>query len=165
MTFSQQHGDVGVDPYGHEMTGPPLISLVTLGVADVPAATVFYERLGFERSSASVEGEVSFFRTPAGSLFAVWGMDELRRDVAAAAGPDPGAFRGSALAMNVESPAAVDAFLANAVAAGGRIARPAQATDWGGYNGYFADPDGHLWEVAHNPGWPLGPDGMPQLPA
>ena len=72
--------------------------------------------------------------------------------------------RSHALAINVESREEVDAALATAVAAGGRITRPAQATDWGGYNGYFADLDGHLWEVAHNPFWPIGGDGRPTLP-
>lgn len=147
------------------MSVPPVISLVTLGVADVAAATTFYERLGFLRSSASVEGEVSFFRAQGGSFLAVWSADDLRKDAVAEANAAPGAFRGAALAMNLESPAAVHTVLAEAVAAGGRVARKAQATDWGGYNGYFADPDGHLWEVAHNPSWPIGQDGMPQLPA
>jgi uncharacterized protein len=142
-----------------------VISLVTLGVADVPAATAFYESLGFERSSASVEGEVTFLRARGGSHLALWGVDELRQDAAGEGGLDPRAFRGTALAVNVESPAAVDAVLASALAAGGRLARQAQATEWGGYNGYFADPDGHLWEIAHNPFWPIATDGLPQLPA
>jgi uncharacterized protein len=147
------------------MSAPAVISLVTLGVADLAKATGFYQDLGFELSSASVEGEVSFFRTTGGSLLAVWGVDDLRTDAAAETAPDAGKFRGVALAMNVESAADVDAALTAAVAAGGRIARPAVATEWGGYNGYFADPDGHLWEVAYNPFWPIGPSGVPQLPA
>jgi predicted lactoylglutathione lyase len=146
------------------MSVPAVISLVTLGVADVAKSTAFYESLGFERSSASVDGDVSFFRTTGGSILAVWRTDELRKDAAAEAAPDAGAFRGTSLAMNVESAEAVDEALAIAVAAGARIARAAQATDWGGYTGYFADPDGHLWEVAHNPHWPIGPNGVPQLP-
>jgi catechol 2,3-dioxygenase-like lactoylglutathione lyase family enzyme len=145
------------------MSVPAVISLVTLGVRDVAASTRFYRDLGFELSSASVEGEVSFFRT-AGGLLALWGADDLRRDAAAETTPEPGAFRGFSLAINVESAAAVDSALAHAVAAGAQIARPAEATEWGGYNGYFADPDGHLWEVAHNPFWPIGPNGVPQLP-
>lgn len=144
------------------MTLPPVVGLVTLGVRDVGAATAFYERLGFPLSSASVAGEVSFFRT-AGGLLALWGDESLRAD-ASAASADPGAFRGVALAVNVASPGEVDAGLAAAVEAGGSIARAAEATEWGGYNGYFADPDGHLWEVAHNPFWPLGENGVPQLP-
>jgi catechol 2,3-dioxygenase-like lactoylglutathione lyase family enzyme len=147
------------------MSVPAVVSLVTLGVRDVPAATRFYERLGFERSPASVEGEVSFFRT-ASCVLAVWSAAELAADAGANATPErqaPG-FRGSALAINVDSPAAVDAALAHARSAGATIPKPAVATDWGGYSGYFADPDGHLWEVAHNPGWPLDERGLPQLP-
>jgi predicted lactoylglutathione lyase len=145
------------------MSVPAVISLITLGVVDVAASTTFYRDLGFELSSASVEGEVSFFRT-AGGLLALWGADELRRDASAETMLAPGTFRGVSLAINVDSAAAVDAALADAVAAGARIVRAAEATEWGGYNGYFADPDGHLWEVAHNPFWPIGADGRPQLP-
>jgi uncharacterized glyoxalase superfamily protein PhnB len=106
---------------------------------------------------------VSFFRT-AGAPLAVWGRDALRTDARAAGGGGEGAFRGVALAINVASAAAVDAALKKAHECGATIPRPAEPTDWGGYQGYFADPDGHLWEVAHNPFWPLGPDGVPQLP-
>lgn len=142
------------------------ISLVTLGVRDVAASTAFYEALGFERSPASVDGEVSFFRT-AGSILAVWGVEDLRRDANAAAvapGVADTGFRATSLAVNLPSRAAVDAAMATAVAAGADVPRAAEATDWGGYNGYFADPDGHLWEVAHNPGWPLDAQGLPVLP-
>lgn len=144
------------------MTVPAVISLVTLGVRDVALATRFYEAIGLRRSTASVEGEVSFFHT-AGGLLAVWGQDELAADagVAPRASAD---FRGVSLAVNVGSPAEVDAALAAAEAAGARLTRPAHATEWGGYNGYFADPDGHCWEVAHNPFWPLDERGLPQLP-
>jgi uncharacterized protein len=145
------------------MSVPAVISLITLGVGDVAASTAFYRDLGFELSSASVEGDVSFFHT-AGGLLAVWGADDLRRDTLADVTPEPGTFRGVSLAINVDSAEAVDTALASAVAAGARIARPAEPTEWGGYNGYFADPDGHLWEVAHNPFWPIGADGRPQLP-
>jgi predicted lactoylglutathione lyase len=144
------------------MAVPAVISLVTLGVRDVPAATRFYESLGFERSPASVPGEVSFFHT-GGAILAVWGTEALRSDAQAPAAA-AGAFRGVSLAVNVESRAAVDEALRTVEQAGGHIARPAQATEWGGYLGYFTDLDGHYWEVAHNPSWPLGPDGLPQLP-
>jgi predicted lactoylglutathione lyase len=140
---------------------PARISLVTLGVRDVRASTAFYTALGFELSGASVEGEVSFFRT-AGAILAVWGRDELAADAnqpTPATGPS-----GGAVAINLGSRAEVDAALADAVAAGGTVAKPATATEWGGYSGYFADPDGHLWEVAHNPFWPLDERGLPQLP-
>jgi predicted lactoylglutathione lyase len=142
---------------------PAVLSLVTLGVRDVVAASTFYESLGFPRSSASVPGEVSFFRT-AGGLLAVWGADDLRRDAGAERDAEPGTFRGVTLAINVGSPAEVDAALDTAQEAGGRIVKPAHATDWGGYSGYFADLDDHRWEVAHNPFWPLDGQGLPQLP-
>jgi uncharacterized glyoxalase superfamily protein PhnB len=106
---------------------------------------------------------VSFFRT-AGGLLGLYGADDLRRDALADTAPAPGAFRGVTLAVNVESRDVVDSSLDTAQRAGARIVKPAQATEWGGYHGYFADPDGHLWEIAHNPFWPLGPDGVPQLP-
>ena len=140
------------------------LSLVTLGVRDVARSTEFYKALGFPLSEASVPGDVSFFNT-AGGLLAVWGDNDLAADanVAREPGGDP-AYRGFALAMNLDSPDAVDEFIAGAVAAGARVTRPAHATEWGGYNSYFADPDGHLWEVAHNPFWPIGEDGRPILP-
>ena len=143
------------------MTNPQAIGLITLGVRDVAAATRFYERLGFRRSSASVAGEVSFFATP-GIVLALWGEADLAVDAhqpAARSG-----FRGVALARNLASPDRVDAALAAAEQAGGTVVKAAVATDWGGYSGYFADVDGHLWEVAHNPGWPLDDRGLPQLP-
>ena len=143
------------------MTVPAAISLITLGARDVPALTAFYRTIGFELSPASVDGDVSFFKT-GGSILALWGVNDLRAD--AAAEGEPGAFRGSALAINVASEAAVDDALSSAVAAGATIARPATKTDWGGYNGYFADPEGNLWEIAYNPHWPLDENGMPQLP-
>lgn len=140
------------------------LSLVTLGVRDVALSTEFYKALGFPLSEASVPGDVSFFNTQ-GGLLAVWGDKDLAADAGMAtnAGGDSG-YRGVALAMNLDSRDDVDAFLAVAVAAGARVTRPASATEWGGYNGYFADRDGHLWEVAYNPFWPIGEDGRPILP-
>lgn len=145
------------------MSVPARLSLVTLGVTDVARATEFYTALGWPLSSASQPGEVSFFRT-AGCIVAVWSAEELAQDAHLPPAPLAAGFRGYALAINVGSPAEVDAALGAAVAAGGRVLKPAGPTEWGGYNGYFADPDGHAWEVAHNPGWPLGDDGLPQLP-
>jgi predicted lactoylglutathione lyase len=135
------------------------ISLVTLGVADVSASTEFYERLGFALSPASVPNEVSFFGT-AGCILALWGRAQLAADAGVAAVDG----RGGALAINVGSPAEVDDALMLAKGCGATVTRAAQATDWGGYNGYFADLDGHLWEIAHNPFWPLDERGLPQLP-
>ena len=140
-----------------------MISLVTLGVRDVPASTAFYVALGFPLSPASVPGEVSFFNT-AGGLLGVYGDQALADDAQLPRRTEPG-FSGVSLAINVGSRAEVDAALAAAESAGADVIKPAQATDWGGYHGYFADPDGHAWEVAHNPGWPLGENGLPILPS
>lgn len=146
------------------MSVPQRYSLVTLGVTDLAASTAFYERLGWTRSSASVEGGVTFFATPGGVL-ALWATEELAVDAGlAGAAAVPGGFRGVAVAINLGSPAEVDAAIATWTAAGGVVARPATPTEWGGYSGYVADPDGHLWEVAHNPFWPLDERGLPTIP-
>lgn len=143
------------------MSVPARLSLVTLGVVDVVRSTAFYQRLGWPLSSASVQGDVSFFRT-AGGLLAVWGASALADD--AGVPPPVGGFRGVALAVNVDSRDDVDAAFETVVAAGGSVVKPPQETFYGGYAGYFADPDGHVWEVAHNPGFPIGADGRPELP-
>ena len=144
------------------MTLTPAISLVTLGVRDVAAATAFYQALGFPLSSSSVPGEVSFFRT-AGGLLGLYGADDLADD-AQLPRSDATSFRGVSLAINLPGRDAVDDAIATAQAAGARVLKPAQATEWGGYHAYFADPDGHAWEVAHNPFWPLDERGLPVLP-
>jgi uncharacterized protein len=137
----------------------PHLSLVTLAVADVSRATAFYTALGWQASPASVPGEVTFFPS-GGAVLALWGRDDLARD----AGTGIGAHPASALAMNVAAPEAVDATLAAAASAGGTVTRPAAATSWGGWTGYFTDLDGHLWEVAHNPAFTLLDDGRVVLP-
>lgn len=138
------------------------IGLITLGVADVARATAFYEAVGFTRSPASVDGEVSFFRG-AGTHLAVWGAGDLADDAWLPAGPRR-SLRGSSIAMNLPDRAAVDAAYARWVAAGATERRAPHETPWGGYTSYVTDPDGHLWELAHNPGWPLDDRGLPQLP-
>jgi predicted lactoylglutathione lyase len=138
------------------------VSLVTLGVANLDRSTRFYQALGWPLSPASVSGEVSFFDTE-GAILAVYGRDALAADARVTAGAQ-GGFSGVALAVNLETPADVDALIEKAIAAGAKVTSPASVTEWGGYTGYFTDPDGHLWEVAHNPAWPIGPDGRPQLP-
>lgn len=145
------------------MAIPALVSLVTLGVRDVGAATDFYRALGFPLSSASVPGVVSFFRS-GGGLLGVFGADDLADDAQLARNDQDG-FRGVTLAINLPDRAAVDDAISTAEVAGARVVKPAQATEWGGYHAYFADPDGHVWEVAHNPGWPLDDNGLPVLPA
>jgi predicted lactoylglutathione lyase len=144
------------------MPVPARISLVTIGVRDLVLTTRFYEAIGFELSSASVVGEVSFFRT-GGAILALWGLADLVSD---AGMPEASVenFRGVAYAINVESRDEVDRALAAAEAAGGVVTRAATATGWGGYNGYFADPEGNVWEIAHNPFWPLDDRLLPQLP-
>jgi predicted lactoylglutathione lyase len=146
------------------MTVPAVLSLVTLGVGDVARSTAFYAALGWPLSSGSVPGEVSFFRT-AGGLLALYGNEDLAKDSAQAPAPLGPGYRGTALAINLGGREEVDAAIAEVVAAGGTILKPPRATDWGGYSGYFADLDGHTWEVAHNPSWPLGADGVPMLPS
>jgi uncharacterized protein len=144
------------------MAIPSRVSFVTLGVADLTRATRFYQAMGFPLSSGSVAGDVSFFKT-AGGLLALWGAKDLAADLGL---PDAtsGGFRATAVAMNLDSPEQVDEALSLATAAGGKIVKQGHPTEWGGYQAYFADPDGHIWEVVHNPGFPIGPDGRPTLP-
>ncbi|MGH8908741.1 MAG: VOC family protein [Egibacteraceae bacterium] len=138
------------------------ISLVTLGVDDLDRATDFYEALGWRRSSASVEGTVTFFHA-APVVLALFGRDDLAGDAHLSLSRSDGSAS-VALAMNVESQDQVDRVLASAQAAGGTISKRAQRAEWGGYSGYFLDPEGHLWEVAHNPYFDLLPDGRVVLP-
>lgn len=139
----------------------PRLSLVTLGVADVARARAFYERLGFTASSASTT-DVTFF-SAGGVVLGLFGRDALAAD-AGVADSGPATFSGVTLAHNVASEPEVEAALSAAAAAGGRIVKPAQRAFWGGWTGYFADPDGHLWEVAHNPHFPLDASGAIVLP-
>jgi uncharacterized protein len=136
------------------------VSVITLGVADVSRARDFYRALGWPLSGAPQEG-VAFFRN-AGSRLALYSLEALAEESGQTAA-SPGSI-GVALAINLESTDLVDAALAAAVEAGGTLLKPAQQRFWGGYSGYFADPDGHAWEVAHNPYWPIGEDGLPELP-
>ena len=133
------------------------ISLVTLGVRDIERARAFYGALGW--TGESPDGEVVFFQA-GGMIVALWDRELLATDSAV---EDPGGWGGVTLAYNTRSPAEVDAVLAQAAAAGGTVARPAAPTDWGGYSAVFVDPDGHPWEVAHNPGWVLDADGSVHL--
>jgi predicted lactoylglutathione lyase len=139
----------------------PHISMITLGVLDPAAATAFYERLGFTRSSASQDA-VTFIQAGA-VVLGLFGRDALKED--AKAGSIWTGNGGTAIAMNCASEAEVDTMMAAAKAAGARILKSAEKTLWGGYSGYFADPDGHAWEVAYNPFWPLDKTGRIDLPA
>lgn len=129
----------------------PRISMLTLGVRDLARSRRFYEEgLGFPRMDSPPE--VAFF-TLNGTWLALYGREALAGDAGLAA--EGSGFSGVALAHNVASPAEVDAVLEQAVAAGAKLVKPGQKAFWGGYSGYFADPDGYLWEVAHNPlFWP-----------
>ncbi len=145
------------------MSGPDAaLSLVTLGVSDLARSIAFYEALGFRRKAKSAGG-VGFFEAGACTL-AVWPAAELAKDAGMDTIETLPPFRGMSLAWNCGSKADVDAALASAKAAGAAILKPAGDVFWGGYTAYFADPDGHLWEIAYNPGFPLSDDGRLLLP-
>ena len=133
------------------------LTLVTLGVADLDTAHRFYEKLGWSQTRP-VEGVV-FFQC-GGMVLGLWSRKELEKDSGV---EDGGGWGGVTLAHNVRSPSEVDAVIEEARAAGAHIAREPGKTDWGGYSGVFVDPDGHPWEVAHNPWWTLSEDGSVHL--
>jgi len=139
----------------------PRINLVTLGVRDVARSRAFYERLGLVASKAST-AEVVFFDAN-GIVLGLFGHDALAEDAGVASTP-PAAFRGVSLAWNAASEAEVEAIMAHADQAGAVIVKPALRVFWGGFCGYFADPDGHLWEVAYNPHFPLDEEGRIRPP-
>jgi uncharacterized protein len=135
------------------------LSLVTLGVSDLGRARRFYEALGWQ-TGAGPDDDVVFFRA-GGTVLALWGRAELAEDSGV---PDGGGWGGVTLAHNVRSPVEVDAVLAEAERAGATITRPGRPAFWGGYTGAFVDPEGHAWEVAHNPHWQFAADGSVVLP-
>jgi catechol 2,3-dioxygenase-like lactoylglutathione lyase family enzyme len=137
------------------------LSLITLGVGDVSRALAFYEALGWHVDGGTDDQSdpVAFFQLP-GCIVALWDRGKLATDSGVT---DGGGWGGVTLAYNVGSPGEVDAVLDEARAAGARIARSGAATFWGGYSGVFVDPDGHPWEVAHNPGWTVHADGRTTL--
>jgi len=138
------------------------LSLITLGVADLERSRAFYaDGLGWTPSTLG-SGEVVFFQA-AGVVFGLYGRDALAKD-AGLDSADGAGFRGTALAYNTRTRDEVDAVLAQAERAGARITKRAEEAFWGGYSGYFADPDGHLWEVAWNPGMKIDADGHVRLP-
>ena len=128
------------------------ISMITLGVRDLAASVEFYEKLGFPRLDSPPE--VAFF-TLNGTWLGLYGHDALAED--ANVSPDGSGFNAFALAHNVQSETEVDAVMDEALAAGATLAKKPQKVFWGGYSGYFRDPDGHLWEVAYNPHEWIGP--------
>lgn len=132
----------------------PRISMLTLGVSDLERSVRFYEQgLGFPRMESPPE--VAFF-TLNGSWLGLYDRQSLAED--AGVSPEGSGFSGIAIAHNVDSESAVDEVLEQAVAAGARLVKPGRKVFWGGYSGYFADPDGYLWEVAHNPLFWVGPN-------
>ncbi|HEY0486984.1 MAG TPA: VOC family protein [Mycobacteriales bacterium] len=143
------------------MPVPARVSLVTLGVDDLKRSTAFYSALGWTLSPASTEA-VSFFHT-GGAILALFAAEDLVAETGTVSAEVPG-FRGVTLAVNVESPEAVDAAVDDACRAGATLVRGPSTAEWGGHVGYVADPDGHVWEIAYNPGFPLDGNGLPQLP-
>ncbi|WNI17044.1 VOC family protein [Actinacidiphila sp. ITFR-21] len=137
----------------------PRISLITLGVSDLGRARSFYEALGWAGQSVQ---ETVFFQV-GGLALVLWDRDRLALDCGVE-DQRPAGFGGIALAHNVRSPAEVDQLIATAERAGGTVTRPAATTFYGGYAGVFLDPDGHAWEVAHNPSFPLAADGSLTVP-
>ena len=135
------------------------LNLVTLGVRDLGRARHFYEALGWT-TRAAPDDDVVFFQAGA-TIVALWSRAELASDSVA---DDAGGWGGITLAHNVRSPEEVDAVLDEAATAGATVARGGAPTFWGGYSGVFHDPDGHAWEVAHNPHWTIADDGSIELP-
>ena len=134
------------------------VSLITLGVSDLARARAFYEALGWS-TGAGAEDDVVFFQT-GGMIVGLWSRERLAEDSGV---EDGGGWGGVTLAYNVRSPEEADAMIEQARAAGARIAREPGTAFWGGYTGVFVDPDGHPWEVAHNPHWTLAEDGSISL--
>jgi uncharacterized protein len=138
------------------VTVPARISIVTIGVQDVDRSVRFYEALGWTKRNSSIPGEIAWFGT-ADSWLGIFGWHDLAEDANLEA-PTRVAFGGVTLAINVESREVVDRALDEAIAAGGSLLKPGTEFPFG-YGGYFADPDGHAWEVVWNPGFALGADG------
>ena len=134
------------------------LSLVTLGVRDLARSRAFYEALGWT-TGAAPDDDVVFFQA-GGMIVALWGREQLAEDSGVV---DSGGWGGVTLAYNTRSRGEVDAAIEEARAAGATIPREPAATFWGGYSGVFVDPDGHPWEVAHNPHWTVAGDGSLEL--
>ena len=137
----------------------PRISIVTIATDDLDRAVRFYEAMGLRRHAGITDG-VAFFQM-GGAILGLFPRPSAEEDSGVTFARAPSAVY---LAYNTRSDAEVDEVLAMAEKAGGRIVKPAHRTEWGGYSGYFADPDGHLWEIAHAPGFPLDADGRITMP-
>ena len=141
----------------------PRFTVVTLGVSDMRASIVFYEALGFERKFRATGEAVAFFDT-GGTVIGLFPWDQLAQDVTLPEQPRPKTFRGVTLAWNCTSTEEVDTVLDFAVSKGASLLKPAHKTDYGGYSGYFGDPDNHPWEVVVAPGIEVGDDRRVHLP-
>ena len=142
---------------------PARFTVVTLGVSDVGASARFYEQLGFVRKMHATGDAVAFFQT-GGTVLALYPWDKLAAEAQVPDQPRPQDFRGITLAWNCQSEAEVDRAMAHAIAVGGRLVTPALPTSYGGYAGYFADPDGHLWEIVVAPGLSVTDAGLLTVP-
>jgi catechol 2,3-dioxygenase-like lactoylglutathione lyase family enzyme len=141
---------------------PARLGLVTLGVTDLARSIAFYEALGWERATSSIEGTICWFHT-ADTNLGLFPRQDLAEDVGVPNEP-PQRYAGITLAINVETEEEVGAALKAAVEAGATLVKPATRADWGGLSGYFADPDGFLWEIAWNPGFPIDAQGRVRIP-
>jgi uncharacterized protein len=141
----------------------PRLTAVTLGVRDFHASLRFYEALGFQRKLRATGDEIAFLDA-GGVVLALFRWDDLAADATLPSEPQPQAFRGTTLAWNCASVADVDAAFARALAAGAKTLKRPETTSFGGYSGYFADPDGHAWEVVHVPNFSFTADGRLMLP-
>ena len=135
----------------------PRLTVVTLGVSDIRASIAFYESLGFARRLKATGEAVAFFET-GGPVLGLFPWDQLAADATLSGRPAPQTFRGMTLAWNCRSREEVDEVLEFALAKGGSLLKAAHETDYGGYSGYFTDPDGHPWEVVVAPGIDVGDD-------
>jgi uncharacterized protein len=139
---------------------PPNFAIVTLGVRDLGRSIAFYRGLGWEQRGDAAQGIV-WFRT-SGSWIGLWGAGELAADIGIPDAPLP-RLRGVTFAVNLGSEAEVDAAFGTVATLGGQMLKRPEHLDWGGYSGYFADPDGHVWELCHNPGFPLDESGRIEI--
>jgi uncharacterized protein len=142
------------------MSLEPRISVITLGVEDVAASADFYTRVGLRKSRES-DGSVAFFQLGGGLVLALFGREDLARDATL---PEQVAGASMSIGYNTRSALETDKLVAAFVAAGGRLIKEPEKTFWGGYGGYVADPDGHIWEIVHNPHWLLDDDGRLIIP-
>ncbi|MBC9883254.1 VOC family protein [Bradyrhizobium sp. INPA01-394B] len=141
----------------NEVPPVPRLTVVTLGVSDIRASIAFYDALGFSRRLKATSEAVAFYDT-GGSVLGLFPWDQLADDASLPDQPRPASFRGVTLAWNCASREEVDAVMAFALGKGAKLLKAASDTDYGGYRGYFADPDGHAWEAVVAPGIEVGED-------